>query len=89
MDEIRIIRRKDKGTTNLTSHDFYHYFKDLYATSDIFQNEDVESNLLSGDLIRINGYITELDRNFSVKEIETAISILKRLKSPGADGLIA
>ena len=62
------------------------HFKNLYSSENIFVNEDSERKLETDSLILLN--VDQLNRNFSIHEVEKAIGCLKRGKSSGEDSLI-
>ena len=53
----------------------------------MYKNEEVEATLPNNTIRNIT--VNELDRDFSVEEIDKAINVLKCRKSPGVDLLVA
>lgn len=79
-DLIRKYRNKCKNNNNLTANDFYEHFKSLFSNDIIYSDPDVEQ-LVNHDVL--GTVVNELDCDFSVDEVYTAIGNLKRQKSAG------
>jgi len=84
--EIKKFRKNNKAG-KVSKEDFYNHFKGLFSDSDLFQNDDVESNVNNDEYLNSN-HDDFLDREFTVDEVLKAISTLKNGKSGSVDSLI-
>jgi hypothetical protein len=84
--EIKKFKNKNPNRTNISTNEFYEYFKELFSDSEVFANNEVE-NGLSGIINDIS--IEQLDSDFNLDEVKKAIKHLKKEKSAGVDRLIS
>jgi exonuclease III len=75
-------KRNKRMPNNLSTTDFYDFFKQL------MQGENTSSNASGDEQQASTARFDELDKDFDANEILNEISRLKRDKSPGADGLL-
>ena len=70
--EIRKLRGVNNLRSSLSADDFVDHFKDLFSRDYIFENDVIETELRNEEF-NINA-VEELDCQFSVQEIDQAIS---------------
>ena len=73
----------NNSRSSLSADDFVDHFKELFSRDNILENDVIETELRNEEF-NINS-VEELDFQFSVQEIEQAISCLKRGKSGHED----
>ena len=83
-ETVRKFKNKKNKSENITIDEFYNHFKDVFSDKDNFTNVDVESGLSGSDEVTLD----ELDREFTLDEVDKAIASLKRGKSPGIDNIL-
>lgn len=84
--EIKKFKSSAKGSSKLNEHDFFQHFKNLYGDDNVFCVDDIDEQVNTDT--DHDSVIDELDNDFSVDEVERALSSLKRGKSGGIDLLI-
>jgi exonuclease III len=84
--EIKKLKKNKTDIGDITIEEFYDHFKDLYSNNDVFLNNQVDEEL-SNNLNQ--NIVEELDKDFTLEDVLTAISSLKTGKSGGEDRLIS
>ena len=83
--EIKKFKSKDKKC-KIDNASLFNHFRTLFSNENVFVNEETE--LFLNDDNRESVSIFELDKDFVVEEVISAINCLKRGKSAGIDSLL-